>query len=125
MAVKKNSFLAGPWTIKQAAIDTFMKVTPENRKQAVVQGRIMYVISTSRPMTYKGFFTIDPCLTKGWWKMPFRPFDTGSGHYRVFINEDIVRAKWAKDFNDLITRHVANEELFIKPTDPILKYYKE
>ena len=123
MAVKKNSFLAGSWALKKNEINDFTKVTADNRKQAIVQGRIMYVIKMD---SYSGFFTIDPCFTKGWWKIPFAPFfKKDVKHYRVYFNNDIPRVKWAKDFNSIITKHVESGELYIKPTDPILTYIKE
>lgn len=127
MAVKKNSYLKGPWALKKNEINDFSLVTEINRKNAIVQGRILYVIQREgRAPVYCGFFTIDPCFTKGWWKVPCKPFEKkDEAHRRTFIHEDIVRAKWASEYKSLLDLHIKNEQLFIKSTDPILTYHKE
>jgi len=126
-APKKKTLAEGPWTMKKAEVDTFARVTESNRKQAVVIGRILYIISKEGNVyTYGGCMTIDPCLLKGWWKWPWLPFvNQRTSHFRVFIESDMSRDDWAADYKALLDMHIEKEQLYIKREDPILTYIKE
>lgn len=127
MAVKKKTFAEGPWTIKKAEVDTFAKVTESNRKQAIVIGRILYIIAKDGNVyTYCGAMTIDPCLLKGWWKWPFLPFVNKSlSHFKVYVDSDKSRDDWAAEYKGLIDKYINEGTLYIKREDPILTYIKE
>lgn len=124
---KKKTFAEGPWTIKKAEVDTFAKVTEDNRKQAIVIGRILYIIAKDGNVyTYCGAMTIDPCLLKGWWKWPFLPFvNQSKSHFRVFVESDMSRDDWAVEYKGLIDKYINEGTLYIKREDPILTYIKE
>lgn len=124
---KKNSFGKGPWEMKKAEAETFIRVTPINMPQAKVIGRIFYVIEKSgNKYFYNGCFTIDPCLLKGWWKWPWMPYmKNKASHFKVYVDADGSRDEWAGNYRFLLESHMAKGELYIKQSDPILTYIKE
>lgn len=124
---KKNSFAKGPWEMKKAEVDTFIKVTPTNLKQAKVIGRIFYVIEKSgNKFFYNGCFAIEPCLLKGWWDWPWMPhMKAKTEFYSVKIDNDGSRDEWAAFYKYMLDSHVEKGELYIKQGDPILKYIKK
>lgn len=131
MSVQKNFLWHAPWPMKPAeAKESFIAVTEINRKNAVVIGRILYFIQQAgMHYTYMGFMTVDPCYFKGWWRWPFVPFAPNIGgkikHFRVFLDNDKSRDEWAVEYKLIIDNAILKNELFIKPTDPILTYTKE
>lgn len=128
MAKQSHNFNIGPWPLKNKQINDFIPVTKINRKHIVVQGRILYVIEgRGNPYTYSGYFTIDPCFTKGWWMYPFLPFskrESGQSHFKFRQDEDVNRDEWARNYNKMITDYIEKEILYIRQEDPILLYYK-
>lgn len=126
-APRKKGLHEAPWPMKKAEVETFAKVTEANRKQAIVIGRILYIISKDGNVyTYCGCMTIDPCLLKGWWKWPFLPFVNKSlQHFKVFVDADKSRDDWAYEYKSLIDKHIKEESLYLKREDPILIYIKE
>ena len=126
-AEKKKTFANAPWTMKKAEVDTFAKVTEDNRKQAIIIGRILYIISKEGNVyTYNGCMTIDPCYYKGWWRWPHLPFVTKEKtHWRVYIDSDKSRDEWAAEYKVRIDKYIQNGELYLKREDPILTYIKE
>lgn len=119
----KNSYSFGPWTMKQAEKDSFVQVTFENRPQAIVYGRILYIISG---LTFRGSFSVDPNFEKGWIHYPFKPWMSKTQtHYKVFISEETEQHVYAMNYKKLIDSFIEEKSLYLKPSDPILTYRKE
>lgn len=128
---KKNSFREGPWKLAKGQIDSFIKVTNLARKNAVVQGRILYHIEqVGKEYTFNGVTLITPCFSKGYYWYPYMPWiHVPSGvpsrtHWRVYI-DDTDREQWIATFKHLIDTGIEKGNLYINPKDPILKFYKE
>jgi hypothetical protein len=121
----KTNYAKGPWTMKKSMIADFILVTPDNRENAIVLGRVLYVISPNGlNYMYRGAMSIDPCIEKGWILYPKKPWE-GTGHYRVFFPQDMDYDEWKDTYKKLLDNYIANKELYIKTTDPILTYLKE
>lgn len=121
------SYGEGPWNMKKNAIKDFIQVTEDNRKNAIVVGRILYVIDLNGSVyQFRGTFSIDPCFTKGWFRYPLKPWQNNfPGHIKVFMPEDIDYNAWASQNKFLIDDYIFKKTLYIKPTDPILKFFKD
>lgn len=105
----------------------FIPVTELNRKNAIVQGRIIYVISEmGKVITYRGFKVIDPCFDKGRWRIDHLPFakNVPGKAFETYIFTGVDRNDWAKDWKAIIDKGIKEKELFIKPSDPIIQYFK-
>jgi hypothetical protein len=128
-AANKNSFSAGPWPMKPKEAEKFRLVTPENRKQAIVYGRILYIIEQiGTHFIFKGTMTADPRFTKGKVKYPFKPWETaktGLSHFDVYIDEDQNYEKWVQSNKTLIDKFISEKVLYINPSDKILTYTQE
>lgn len=80
---------------------------------------------------YKGAFSIDPQLLKGWWHWPFMPFAikpkefSNNTHFKVFIQQGQKREEWIESYKPLLDKFILAGELYFKPADPILTYIKE
>jgi len=104
----------------------FVLVTPENRKQAVVIGRIFYKIDDKNNCI--GHFQIIPLRKKGWVNVPNYPWDmdhpyiNGKTHWKYFNEEDENHILWVKRNKDQIDKGIENKNLYIKTSDPILTY---
>lgn len=127
---KKHSFSAGPWPMKEKDMKNFLMVTTLNRPTTVVLGRILYVIErVGRINIFKGVISIDPCFTRGKWKYPWKPWQKkpagASTHFVVGFPEDMNYEEWARDNKNIIDKFIKEEQLYIKPSDPILVYFKE
>lgn len=122
---KKNNFGKGPWPMKKEEVDTFIRVTHDNKVNAKKIGRIFYVIEKSgNKYFYNGCFAIEPLLLKGWWDWPFMPFIKKDSSFKVKIEENGNRDEWAAFYKYMIDTHIDKEELYIKQSDPILTYIK-
>jgi hypothetical protein len=123
----KTNYGAGPWPMKRSLIEDFILVTPDNRKQAVIIGRILYIIAPSGSnYTFRGTMSIDPCFTKGWILFPCKPWETpNTGHRRVYIPAGFDYEEWKDTNKRLIDGYIESKELYIRQTDPILTYLKE
>lgn len=63
---KKNDYKKAPWPISKKLYEEFTLITEKNKAEAFVKGRILYCIEVIGTMiTYKGFFEIDPRISKG------------------------------------------------------------
>jgi len=113
--------------MKESLLNTFRKVTEENRKQAIILGRVLYVIERKGSLiTYRGSFSIDPCFEKGYYWYPCRPWQKNKeSHYKVFMNEGINRSEWIAINKRLIDMYISQECLYLNPSDPILTFKKE
>jgi len=128
----KNNFSSGPWTMKPKDILNFRIVTNENRKIAVIAGRIMYIIdSVGNHHVFRGTMTIDPRFDRGHILYPYRPWDSvpkecmNKTHFKVYINENMDYNEWADKNKRLIDKYIEEKSLYIKPEDPILTYFRE
>lgn len=120
--VTKNYSFA-PWNMSKKEFDSFVLVTKDNRKQAIVYGRILYIISG---LTFRGSITIDPPFEKGWIHYPFKPWmNSRQSHYRVFINDNTDYNQYVTSNKALIDKFIEEKSLYLKPTDPILTFKKE
>lgn len=130
--VEKNTFRVGPWTMKPKEFESFVKVTESNRPNAMVYGRIFYIIDVlGKNYTFRGTMIADPRFTKGHILYPYRPWDIipkdvpNKTHYRVYIYEETDYHTWVTQNKALFDKHISEGTLFIKPTDPILTYHTE
>lgn len=122
-----SNFSVAPWYLKGKHIESFSKVTEFNRKQAIVQGRIFYVIEPiGSKWMFRGTLTIDPCFTKGSWRYPFMPWQKNkTTHFKVYFPENLDYNFWWKETKALLDKFIAEGNLYINPADPILTYYKD
>ena len=122
-----NNYNIGPWEMKRTLIVDFRLITPDNRKNAIVTGRILYIIEPNGlNFTFRGTMSIDPCFVQGWFKYPLKPWQSGyPSHTRVYMNANMDYNVWASENKILIDRYINEKVLYLKPTDPILTYYKE
>lgn len=130
---KKNDYWWAPWSSKEGAFKEMVPVTELNRKNAIVQGRMVYIIEpeTKSMSRYCGFITICPRYTKGEWLWPLEPFlprwpeHKDKTHYKIYFDCDQDYEKYKNDYKILIDRGIANKTLYINPKDPILTFFKK
>jgi hypothetical protein len=121
MAKQANSPLHGPWNMSRAEKEKYIKVTHENVKNAKVLGQIFYVITG---LTFRGAFSIDPCFSKGWWHIEKKPWET-PGYTRVYFPAGMDEGEYIATYKALFEKYLREESLYIKQSDPIIKFYKE
>jgi hypothetical protein len=122
----KANYGAGPWPINRSLIEGFIKVTESNRKQAVVYGRILYIIDPSGSnYIFRGTMSVDPYFDRGWHHYPWKPWQGKTGHFRVFMTNGVPYDEWKDANKKLINTYIAEGSLYIKQSDPILTYIKE
>lgn len=112
---------------KDVVKNNYIAVTEVNKGTAIVKGRILYIIQiVGRDYMFKGTMKVQPWFEKGWHQVQFDPWTKEyPGYFRVFFPED-QNFESTKALNRLlIDKHIANKELYIKPSDPILQYLKE
>lgn len=124
---KKHDYGKAPWDLKNGDISNYAQITEANRKNAIVLGRILYVVEKNgRTHQFCGTFSIDPRFTKGWIGYPIKPWEQGyPGHRRVYMPEDLNYEEWKSNNDKMITTFIQEKKLFIKTDDPILTYTKE
>jgi hypothetical protein len=124
MAKQANTYASGPWYFKKDEVkQKFIRVDESNRKNACVNGRILYIIEGS---LFRGSFVLQPCFPRGGVKMPWKPWEAGyPGHYRVFLDTDSSIDEHVKTYRTLITQYIEEQTLYINPKDPILKFLKD
>lgn len=123
-ANKKLNYSFGPWPMPRTRMKDFIAVTEANRKMAVVIGRIFYIIEkTGKTFLFRGSFSIDPCFTKGEVHYPFKPWiRSNETHYKIIMPDNLDYNKWATDNKALIDKYIAENTLYLNPSDPILTY---
>lgn len=115
-----SAFNTPGWKIKPKEMESFISVTAANRKNAVVMGRILYVIDDLR--TFKGYFTIRPRLVKGRLIITNHPYEKDQNY---FLKEDESAEYYKSSFDKLITLKINEKQLFFKLTDTLVNYDKE
>lgn len=121
MSKQPNTYAKGPWNFKRTELDKFAKVTPANRAHAVKYGRIFYVIDGT---LFRGAFTVDPCFSKGQWMYPWKPWESGTGHFKVFMPEDMNFEEYKASYKAMIDKMIDEGSLYVNPSDPVLTYYR-
>ncbi len=131
MAKKNTSNLLPPpkFPVKGLlSADGFAQVTEQNRKQAIVLGRIIYLFKVEAKNELLLCCDINPPLKKGWHEIPHypwhydRPNINGATHWKCFYDEDTDYDEWAKNWKRMIDDGIAKKQLYIRVTDPILIY---
>lgn len=109
--------------MKKKEFEGYILVTAENRKNAVIKGRILYGIEVVNEniISYLGYFPVRPQLLRGRLKMSGHPFMPDS---ETYINEDEDFNDYKNSFNDLITLLINKKQLYFKITDKLIKYEK-
>lgn len=116
----------------------FRKVNAENRKQAIVIGRILYLLDESKPKEiFQGNYLICPCFKKGWVNMPYYPWDfdhpyvkdaieksPGKKHWSFYQEEDDDYTQWVVKNKFWLDRYIKQDILYLRITDPILTFKK-
>lgn len=124
---KSSSYNVAPWIMGRKEFEKFIPITDINRKNAIIQGRIIYRISVvGNIITFCGHKVIDPCFTKGRWKIDHLPFtkNVSSPTFEVYIFDEMNRGEWASFWEKTLRKGIEKKELFINPNDPIIQYYK-
>lgn len=128
----------------------FVRVTESNKNNAFVTGRIVYIIKSvygkvqskasifeedeydfDKPLKNDlvGFVSVRPqTMQVGYWNIPNFPWDlkhpyvNGKSHWKAYFDSELVRGD---DFGVSVTLNddIKNKMIYIKPSDPILKYY--
>lgn len=110
------------WKMKSSELKEFTAITSENRKAAVILGRILYVITASGTLVeYQGYFTVRPRLQVGRIKVTGHPFEIDQNTY---IPEEESMESYRKSFDELITHCIRENKLFFKITDKLVNYEK-
>jgi hypothetical protein len=113
-------FLSAPWKMKSKEFDGYIPVTESNKKEAIINGRCLYVIEVyGSVITYRGFINMRPRLVK------CRLSITGHPHLKdssLYISEDEDLDQYKKSFVTLFDKLIKEKTLYIKLTDPITKY---
>lgn len=112
------SFGKPGWKVKN--IKDYTLVSSSNRKNAVVIGRILYVIDDL--LIYKGYFTIRPILKKGKLTIKDHLHEIDQNY---FLREDEDFNDYKSSFDKLITQKINEKQLFFKLTDTLVKYNYE
>lgn len=109
--------------MKEKEFKDYVPVTPENRKNVIIKGRVVYCIKVVSEtfMTYRGSFPIRPQLLRGRLKMKGHPFLPDADTY---IPEDENFEAYKTGFNALITLLIEKKQLYFKITDKLIKYEK-
>lgn len=111
------------WKVKPTDMKLFTAVTAANRKNAVVMGRVLYVIESNGSLVnYRGYFVVRPQLVKGELKIQGHPHMTDQNYY---FREDEDYNDYVKSFDKLITQQIEKKQLFFKITDPLVKHIKK
>jgi hypothetical protein len=129
MAKKQDISILNPPSIPSKGIlpNDFVLITEQNRTNAIQIGRILYYIEIN-PNKITGYTIINPCLTKGWRKIPNCPFElehpyiNGKTHWNCFFDENMNYDYWAKTWKIIIDSGIEKKNLYIRITDPILIY---
>jgi hypothetical protein len=122
MAVKPNNYNKAPWPMKRGAFEQFVLVTADNRKNAIVLGRVLYsIIDEGGPIQYCGSFTIWPQMQKGMIRVTGHPFTDFKSD--IFVDDEPLES-YAKSYKSVIDHLIAKKRLYVKPTDQIVKFFK-
>jgi hypothetical protein len=106
--------------MKPKELEDYTLITPSNRKNAIIKGRIVYCIEgTGTLLLYNGSFPVRPRLVRGRLKMSGHPFLPDANTY---VNEDEDFNEYKESFDALITMLISKKQLYFKLTDPLLKY---
>lgn len=121
----KKNFNTAPWGAKRSLVSNFTLVTENNRKEAVVLGRLLYIFEPlGHDFLYRGCFSVDPLFKKGRYRYPLRPWN-GGGHYSVYITEDMDYQEWKDNYSSLIQKFVKEGTLYYNSSEPLLTFVKE
>lgn len=119
---KTNNFKLAPWQMSSKLLETFTLVTDINKKEVLVLGRILYSISIlAKFRTYRGFFEIDPGMSKG--RMTIKNhmyFDS----YSTYRTETESIEDYQKRFKP-ISILIEQKKLYYRTTDKIVKYVRQ
>ena len=123
---KKTNFGVGPWMLGKGVIDQFSAVTTSNVGNAIIIGRILYIIEkVGHQYMFRGSMSVDPVFDQGWWQYPFKPWQKKEGgHFKVYMNSNMDFAETKRINRILINGYIEKNQLYIKTTDPILTYFK-
>lgn len=110
------------WKIKPGDFKNFIAVTTANRKNAVVMGRVLYVIESNGTLIqYRGYIVVRPRLIKGELKIQGHPHMNDQNY---FLREDEDYNEYVSSFDKLITQQINKKQLYFKLSDPLVKYIK-
>lgn len=108
--------------MKPKEFKEYTLITPANRKNAIVKGRILYCIDAAGTIiNYQGSFPIRPQLTRGRLKMSGHPFLPDAD---TLVQEDENFDDYKTSFNAIITLLIDKKQLYFKIKDPLIKYEK-
>lgn len=125
---KKSKLSESPWAMTKREFQKFIPITEANRENAKKIGRIFYLINVNgKSITYRGFVVLDPCFTKGKWKVNHAPFQKSVPDplFDVYFSSDMIRQDWVSFWKKFLDDNIKQRELFILPTDPLIQYYKQ
>jgi hypothetical protein len=110
------------WKIKPQELKDYTLVTPANRKNVVVMGRILYAISINGSLVeYLGYFVIRPRLERGRIKVFNHPH---LKDHDIFINEDEDFNNYRESYDSLISLLIRKKQLYFKIKDQLVKHEK-
>lgn len=120
MAKNSYNYDLGPWRFRRESLTPFVKVTDENRVNAAITGRILYIIEGT---LYRGHLVLHPAFKKGNNVMQRKPWEKNKeDFYTVYITEDMNYNEHTTLLKRLVSKFIAEGTLFINPSDPVLKY---
>lgn len=116
---KKNDYKKAPWSISKKLYEEFILITDKNKAEAFVKGRILYCIEVIGIMiTYKGFFEVDPRLSKGMLYISNHQFFQNCSIWCVSTES---MESYQERFKP-ITLLLEKKKLYFRDTDKIVKY---
>lgn len=120
MAKNSYNYDIGPWRFRKESLTPFVRVTEENRANAAISGRILYIIEGT---LYRGHLILQPALKKGQNVIQRKPWEKNKPDFStVFIPEDMNYNEHISILKHLVSKFISEGTLFINPTDPILKF---
>jgi hypothetical protein len=122
---KKRDFRLAPWPMHKKELNDYVLLTDDNKKNAMVTGRIIYVIDSSitKEPQYCGYKTFDPCFTQGLYNITLPDF-WDLKEMKHAVPADMDKAEWQKMWVSLINDGVRRKRLYIKKNDQLIKYFK-
>lgn len=122
-APQKDNFRRHGWVVDEKYMKDFTLVTDNNRKSAIIVGRVLYVFYPDRgKFRYGGFMEIFPRLKENTWvKVSNHPVLVT---HKFYSYKEMSTEEYRELFEPLLTKKIAENIVFVKREDKIIKYEK-
>lgn len=120
-APQKDNFKRNGWLVDDKYLKDYALITENNRKSAIVVGRVLYVFMPDKlKFRYSGFMEIWPRLKeKTWVKVSCHPV---LPTHKFFSFEEMTTEAYKESFEPLLTNKIKAGILYIKRDEKLVKY---